>query len=205
MDLYPGKLLLVLLLSLLGSPVQAEAWRLVKDQDGIQVYLQRLADSKYQAYRGVVTIKTEVATLLQLQDDVGASCSWIHSCRHQQLVGHDAEHSWIYSRFDAPWPVSPRDSVVRVTTQRGADGSVTRLLRGVADYAPEQKGFVRLSEVEGFWRFTPKAAGQVEVVYQVHTEPGGSVPSWLANSFVVDAPYETLKALRELAQSPDPQ
>lgn len=201
MDLYPRTKLLLVLLALFGSPVHAEAWRLVKDQDGIQVYLQRLADSKYQAYRGVVTINTDVATLLQLQDDLKASCSWIHSCRHQQLVGHEAGNSWIYSRFDAPWPVSPRDSVVRVTTERGADGSVTRLLRGVADYAPEQKGFVRLSALEGSWRFTPKAPGQVEVVYQVHTEPGGSVPSWLANSFVVDAPFETLKALRELAQS----
>jgi hypothetical protein len=201
MDLYPRKLLLAVLLSLVGGSVQAEAWRLVKDQGGIQVYLQRLADSKYQAYRGVVTINSDVSSLLKLQDDVGASCSWIHSCSYQQLVGHNEDHSWIYSRFDAPWPVSPRDSVVQVTTVQGADGVVTRVLQGVSDHAPEQKGFIRVTKLDGFWRFTPKGSTQVEVVYQVHTEPGGSVPSWLANSFVVDAPFNTLSALRALAEN----
>ena len=202
MDLYPRHLLLAVLLSFAGSPVQAEAWRLVKDEDGIQVYLHKVAGSGYQAYRGVATLNTDVQTLLKLQDDVDASCAWIHSCRQQRLVSSDHEYSWVYSRFNAPWPVAPRDSVVRVATERGADGSVTRLLHGAADHLPEQKGFIRVSKLEGFWRFTPKGAGQVEVVYQVHTEPGGSVPSWLANSFVVDAPYETLSALRERAEKP---
>jgi hypothetical protein len=38
------------------------------------------------------------------------------------------------------------------------------------------------------------------VTYQVHTEPGGSVPSMIANKFVVDAPFNTLKALKERAE-----
>lgn len=95
----------------------------------------------------------------------------------------------------------PRDSVLKVSTRRGADGSVTRILRGVADYLPEQKGFVRVSKVDGLWSLTPKAVGEIEVVYQVHGEPGGSVPSWLANSFVVDAPFNTLKALRKQVEN----
>ena len=48
----------------------------------------------------------------------------------------------------------------------------------------------------------PKGADQTEVTYQVHTEPGGSVPSWLANKFVVEAPFNTLKALKAAAEKP---
>ena len=36
------------------------------------------------------------------------------------------------------------------------------------------------------------------VEYQAHVEPGGSMPAWLANKFVVDAPFETIRDLREL-------
>lgn len=40
-----------------------------------------------------------------------------------------------------------------------------------------------------------------EVTYQVHTEPGGSVlEAMVANKFVVDAPFNTLKGLRERAE-----
>lgn len=194
--------LLVGCAALAVGAVQAEEWRLVRDEAGIQVYLSKVPGSKYQAYRGVTRLKTDMPTLLALQEDVSGSCAWIHACREQQLLKHEGGHSWTYTRFDTPWPVTPRDSVLEVSTQRGADGSVTRILHGVADYLPEQKGFVRVSKVDGLWSLTPKAAGEIEVVYQVHTEPGGSVPSWLANSFVVDAPFNTLKALRKKVERP---
>jgi hypothetical protein len=90
--------------------------------------------------------------------------------------------------------------VLLVTSEQGADGTLTRTLKGEPTYIPEEKGFVRVAQVEGFWKFVPKGADQTEVTYQVHTEPGGSVPSWLANKFVVDAPFNTLKALKEKAE-----
>ena len=90
--------------------------------------------------------------------------------------------------------------MIHVVSQLGADGSVTRVLEGGPAYLPEAAGYVRVAEVSGFWKLEPKGVGEVEVTYQLHTEPGGSVPSWLANSFVVDAPFNTLKAMRERAE-----
>ena|SRR3990167_1974024 len=197
-----GMLLCTGVLLAVANPLPAETWRLVKDQAGIQVYLSEVPGSRFQAYRGVVRLKTDMSTLLALQEDVSGSCAWIHACREQRLLKHEDGQSWIYSRFAMPWPVRPRDAVLRVVTRRGADGSITRIFSGVADYLPEQKGWVRVSKVEGRWAFIPQAAGEVEVVYQVHSEPGGSVPPWLAASFVLDAPYNTLEALRRRVIQP---
>ncbi|MFZ3153928.1 START domain-containing protein [Pseudomonas sp.] len=183
------------------SGAQAAPWRLVKDEAGIQVYLQQVPGSSFQAFRGVTRIRTDMPRLLALQDDVSAACAWIHACSEQRLLKHEADLSWAYSRFHTPWPVQPRDSILQVTTTRDADGRVTRTLRGVADYLPLQPGFVRVSKVEGFWSLIPRG-GEIEVIYQVHSEPGGSVPAWLANSFVVDAPFNTLQGLRQLAEQP---
>jgi hypothetical protein len=186
------------LLAVTGA--HAEEWKLAKDEDGIRVYLSEVPGSQYKAYRGITTIKADIATLRALQEDVAGSCVWIHECKEQKLLKLEGPQSWTYTRFNTPWPVTPRDSVLHVTSQLGADGSVTRILEGVPDYLPEVKGYVRVTEVDGLWRLVPKGAGAVEVTYQVHTEPGGSVPSWLANSFVVDAPFNTLKAMRERAE-----
>lgn len=183
------------------AEVQAAEWRLVKDEAGIQVYLQQIPGSSFQAFRGVTRIRADMTRLLALQDDVRAACDWIHACSEQKLLKHEGDLSWAYSRFYTPWPVQPRDSILQVTTTRDADGQVTRTLHGVADYLPLQQGFVRVSKVEGFWSLTP-LEGEIEVVYQVHSEPGGSVPAWLANSFVVDAPFNTLQGLRQLAEQP---
>ncbi|UZE22201.1 START domain-containing protein [Pseudomonas sp. B21-056] len=182
------------------ATAQAEDWQVAKEQDGIKVSLSEVAGSKYKAYRGVTVMKTTMTKLRALQEDVSGACAWIHECNTQKLLKHEGNQSWTYTQFNTPWPVTSRDSVLQVTTVEGADGSLTRNLKGVPTYLPEEKGFVRVAQVDGFWKFTPKGADQIEVTYQVHTEPGGDVPSWLANKFVVDAPFNTLKALRERAE-----
>jgi hypothetical protein len=182
------------------ATAQAQDWQVAKEQDGIKVSLSEVAGSKYKAYRGVTVMKTTMTKLRALQEDVSGACAWIHECKTQKLLKHEGNQSWTYTQFNTPWPVTSRDSVLQVTTVEGADGSLTRNLKGVPTYLPEEQGFVRVAQVDGFWKFTPKGADQIEVTYQVHTEPGGDVPSWLANKFVVDAPFNTLKALRERAE-----
>jgi len=185
---------------LMAAAAQAEDWKVAKDEGGINISLSEVAGSQYKAYRGVTTIKASVAKLRGLQEDVVGACTWIHECKSQKLLKYDGAKTWTYTQFNTPWPVTPRDSVLLVTSEQGADGTLTRTLKGEPTYIPEEKGFVRVAQVEGFWKFVPKGADQTEVTYQVHTEPGGSVPSWLANKFVVDAPFNTLKALKEKAE-----
>ena len=188
-------------LSLLaGGAAHAEDWQLAKDEDGIKIYLSEVQGSKYKAYRGVVSIDSDVASLRALQEDVKGSCAWIHACAEQSLLKHQGAESWVYTHFEMPWPVTARDSVLHVVSEEGADGSLIRKLDGQPDYIPADKDHTRVTSLQGFWRFVPQGEGKVEVTYQVHTEPGGSVPSWLANSFVVDAPFNTLHGLRALAE-----
>lgn len=185
---------------LLAGMAHAEDWKVAKDEDGIKVSLSEVPGSQYKAYQGVTTINAPVAKISALQEDVAGACAWIHECKTQKLLKHEGDKSWTYTQFNTPWPVTPRDSVLLVTSNTAPDGTLTRTLEGQPTYLPEEKGFVRVAQVKGFWKLVPKSANQTEVTYQVHTEPGGSVPSWLANKFVVDAPFNTLKALKERAQ-----
>ncbi|EZI28972.1 START domain-containing protein [Pseudomonas extremaustralis] len=185
---------------LFAATAQAEDWQVAKDEDGIKVSLSEIAGSKYKAYRGVTVIKAPIAKIQALQEDAVGACSWIHECKSQKLLKAQGDKSWTYTQFKAPFPVTDRDSILEITTSKAADGTVTRTLLEVPTYQPEVKGYVRVAQVNGFWKLVPKGDNQTEVTYQVHTEPGGSVPSWLANKFVVDAPFNTLKALKERAE-----
>jgi len=185
---------------LMAATAQAEDWQVAKDEGGIKVSLTDVAGSKYKAYRGETVINASIAKLRGLQEDVAGACAWVHECKSQKLLKHEGNKAWTYTQFNTPWPVTPRDSVLEVTTEQGADGSLIRKLEGQPKYIPEEQGFVRVAQVEGFWKFLPLGADRTQVTYQVHTEPGGSVPSWLANKFVVDAPFNTLKALKDRAE-----
>ena len=71
------------------SGAQAAQWRLAKDEAGIQVYLQQIPGSSFQAFRGVTRIRVDMPRLLALQDDVSAACAWIHACSEQKLLKHE--------------------------------------------------------------------------------------------------------------------
>ncbi len=191
----------ILALTLLAATglAQADDWQLAKQEDGIQVYTRAVAGSKYKAYRGVVQIKADPATIARLQDDPAGSCKWIFRCQSLQVLKRQDNQAWTYMRIDMPWPVTARDVVLHVTEQKTPDGGFTRTLEGVPDYRPPADGYVRVASFQGQWRVVPKNGG-AEVTYEAQSEPGGSVPSWLANSFVVDAPLNTLKGLRQAAQ-----
>ena len=184
---------------LASTGAQAEDWKVAKNEDGIKVSLSEVPGSDYKAYQGVTLMKTTMAKLRALQDDVPGACAWIHECKTQKLLKHEGAQSWTYTQFNTPWPVTARDSVLHITTEQGADGSVTRRIEAVPTYQPEEKGFVRVAAANGFWKLVPKG-DSTEVTYQVHTEPGGSVPAMVANKFVVDAPFKTLQGLKERAE-----
>lgn len=193
-------LMLGLSLVLFGGAVNAQGWELVKDEQGIRVYLAAVPGSAYKAYRGETVIRAGMARIRALQEDVQGSCAWIHQCKAQQMIRREGSKAWTHTYFSTPWPVTPRDSVIEVTTEEEG-GTLVRHLKGVPDMLPEEKGYVRVTRVEGYWRLEPLDGGLVKVTYQLYSEPGGSVPSWLANSFVIDAPFNTLNGLRSLAES----
>ena len=107
------------------SVAQAEDWKVAKNEDGIKVSLSEVPGSDYKSYQGVALMKTTVAKLRALQEDVSGACAWIYECKSQKLLKHEGDQSWTYTQFNTPWPVTSRDSVLHITTVEGADGSLT--------------------------------------------------------------------------------
>jgi hypothetical protein len=78
---------------LLASTAQAEEWKTAKEEEGIKVSLSEVAGSQYKAYRGVTVMKTTMAKLRALQEDVPGACTWIHECKTQKLLKHEGSQS----------------------------------------------------------------------------------------------------------------
>ena len=101
-----------------------------------------------------------------------------------------------------PWPVSNRDGVYRFTFARdGAGGSATVRVEALPDLVPRREGLVRIPRSEGHWSVESKGEG-VHLAYEIHADPGGWVPAWLANLTVVRMPFHTLENLRRVLLSP---
>ena len=104
-----------------------------------------------------------------------------------------------YTLNNAPWPISDRDAVVLNTISHNKpQGSVTIYIEGKPSYIPEKPGIVRVKKIEGFWKFRQSENEITQVIYEVHSEPGGNIPSWLINQIVVTQPFNTLRNMKKM-------
>jgi hypothetical protein len=71
---------------------------------------------------------------------------------------------------------------------------------GIPDYIPAREGIVRMAKTNGYWLLTSVDSNKTSVTYQMHVEPGGLIPAWLANPFIVNVPFSTFKELRKIIQ-----
>ena len=185
-------------------PGQSSAWELEKDKEGIKVYTRVVKGSAFREYRAVMTISASLSSLVALVEDITECHSWIHTCKEGKLLKRVSPvESYTYTVNHAPWPVSDRDAVVHNTISQDPESRVVTIrIRGVPDHVPEKTGLVRVKKIKGCWRFAYTEKGLVEVLYQVHSEPGGNIPSWLVNSIVLSQPFYTLRNMRKMVRKP---
>lgn len=195
--------LLIGLLMTANAMAESE-WQLRKDSDDIKVFTRSLEGTDFDAFRGEVVLNTSLSTLMAVHTDVAYVKEWMKDCEESELLSELTPTGYTaYFKTDSPWPVKDRDYALRYNiSQDPEDYSVTLSFTTEMGLVPQSDDCVRITKLSGFWKMTPlknnaSEEPQVQVVYQVEADPGGSVPAWLANSFVVDQPYESLKKLRK--------
>ncbi len=172
-------------------------WTLKKDKDGIKIYTRSVADSQLKEYKAITLVKTDINSAKTLILDFASYPEWQHNCSTAKLVKKSSDHElYSYVITDAPWPVSDREVVVRTDISE-QNGVITMKMTAIDDLVGKSKSMVRIPAMTGFWQLTDKGNGTVEIMQQVHADPGGSIPDWLANSAVVDTPFKTLLNMKK--------
>ena len=187
-----------------SSNIIAQNWEKKADKDGVVVYTRSVAGSSFKEFKGETTVKSSLNALVALVDDHDAMINWMHNCSESKLLKRlNRTEGYNYTVTKAPWPVTDRDVITKFSLHQDPKTKVVVItLKGEKDFIPEKSGKVRVSDLKGKWQFEPLGNGNVKVTYQLHTEPSGSIPSSVANAFVVDLPFESLKNLRKEVTKP---
>jgi len=62
-------------------------------------------------------------------------------------------------------------------------------------------GVVRISTCEGYWSLERLSPASTRVIYWLYTDPGGSIPAWIANKANKTSVPDLMRAVpRALAQ-----
>lgn len=189
----------VLLAAISATTFSQTAWNLEKDENGIKVYTRSIPGSDYKEYKAEATFKTSLNALVAVLDDVDNQIQWLYDCLESKRIKtlNDFEgYNYYIQRL--PWPLKNRDIITKYKVAQNPDSKVVTIhTKGYKDFMPLTE-YVRVPKIEGYWQFVPLPNKEVKIIYQLHSEPGGSVPSSVANAFIVDMPFKTLGKLKQM-------
>jgi len=194
-------LIVVALLGLCSATISfASTWELIREEAAIQVFARAVHGSKIKELKGITQVQAPLAGVVTLLQDAEANIEWVYHSGGVKVLRQVSEReAYVYAITEAPWPIYDRDAVIRFSLQQNPQNRVVTItMSGSPDYIEPQKFFVRMPVFEGFWQLTPLPNGWVEIICQLHAEPGGFIPDWLANSAAQKAAYQTLVNLRNI-------
>jgi hypothetical protein len=187
----------IVLLSAFSAPGQ-ENWKPVKEEDGIKVYTKTESGSSYKAFKAEMQINCKIENIVDVLKNSENNNNWIVNCKGIRLLKTDGNDQYYYIETSLPFPFKNRDMVYHFQYIEINKEQVRVNVIGIPEYEPPKEGFVRLAKADGYWLLTSIEANKTDVTYQMHVEPGGLIPAWLANPFIVNVPFSTFKELRNI-------
>jgi hypothetical protein len=198
----------IFLMALLcATPLAASDWELIKEEAGIKVYKKSYEGSDTLAFKGEGLVEASVAKTAAVLMDVTRKLEWVHNIREARLVRQIAPFERIeYNHTHVPWPLSDRDFVFHAVGELDkAKGSVRfRLASAEEPGLPPLKGRVRAQIFDSGYLLEPRENGaKTWLTVEIHADPKGSLPKWIANLFQKKWPLRTIQGIRSQAARPD--
>jgi hypothetical protein len=173
-------------------------WELKKEKDGIKVYLRDIEGSDIQEYKAEAVLEGKVSAFIAVMKDVNNYPELYDHTKEVKLIEENDTSHIHYLVTNTPWPVKDRDAVYLNTYKQFYDTKLVRVdISAVKGYMDKTDDYVRMEKAEGYWLFYQIDPDKVEVTYQMHAEPGGNIPTWVINMFLVDTPIEDIKMLQK--------
>ena len=168
----------------LSSPAQASWKRATKTKEGIVVDVRAVSGQSIVTVRGTWTAKQSPVSLWKAVNDLERYTEFMPYLETAKVLKRKGTSAWQYYCLDTPI-ISDRDYTLKLTTDPnpGKDGRWRVSWVSANQAGPKPKpGKVRVKVATGSWAFESVQGGKAtKIVYTVRSDPGGSIPSWLAN------------------------
>jgi hypothetical protein len=178
---------------------QSTNWEKVKESNRVTVYTCSVPGSDFNAFKAITEVNAPIDRVEAALRDINTYDEWYDQVSHGEKLSETRTNTgYCYVIVDLPWPAKDRDNIFKYKwIIDNQNGTRTLTSHAVPDYLPRKEDCIRIEQTDSIWRLTLKGPNRVEIYHEVYADPGGQLPAWIVNSFLVDGPVRSLSRLRE--------
>lgn len=192
------RIAIFLALPFIGFSQKPNEWKKALDKDGIVIHTRQVDGSPFHEFLAETTMPGTISAFKKIFSSVTDYEDWMPDCKSAELIGTAKENEFTYyMEIKAPFPVANRYTMQRVQYEE-KPGELTVNLVNCENCQPPDTESVRIESAYGSWIVKLENEKEISIRFQYYADPGGDIPAWLVNSFIVKSPYQTLLNLREL-------
>lgn len=175
----------------------ADNWKLEKQKNNVSIYTKQ-TDSGYKEILVKTTVETNPHALIALLADVSFSSKWIDNCLEVKILNEvSPSERLIHTFFAAPWPVKDRD-MVTLSSITFTNNTVQITISDRSDAIPQHPKYVRMQNMHGLWEANALENGKSEITYTGGGNPGGKLPTFIANKEMISSIFKTFQNLNKV-------
>ena len=178
--------------------VQAQtSWKLVKEKNGIKVYMSSVENSKFKSIRVLTVFNGTIQKLMNVIGDINKHPQWVYKAKSANILKQISPYEFLYYiESIVPWPMSNRDAIIHLTMMPDTVHHELKINAfSEPDFIAKKSGLVRIPFSKGTWLVT-ESGNNINIDYTFQVDPGGSIPAWLVNMLADKGPYESFQRLR---------
>jgi hypothetical protein len=173
-------------------------------QYGLVIYTREKPGAEVKEVKAVGQVNATPEKVFQVVTDYEHQVGNMPYVEDQAVFTRTDSDVTLWAVADFPF-VSRRDWIIKSHLERNMSGGVWRASWNpteVPNVPPPEDGVVRLKVNTGSWTMAPLDGGKRTLAtYQLLTDPGGSIPKFIANKANTTALPELFKRVRKSAEA----
>ena len=175
-------------------------WKKSLDKDEIVIYTRKNESSSIQEFLAKAEMEGSISKFREVMSDVDDYENWMPDVKSTEIIEENSENDFTYHmKLKVPFPFTKRD-IVQQLIFTGSDKELIIDILNKPDAIEVSEDFVRMPGGDGRWTIHQISENKISINFQYLTDPGGGIPAWLVNSFIVKNPHKTLLNIKKKLQ-----
>jgi len=196
-------LIVLMLSSIIGTPEQNnKPWEYSRTISNVKMYQRAGMTEEIFEFLAITSINKSSSSIKNIIMDIPSNRYWMADCIHSEYItGTNTGEVIAYYITAPPWPVSKRDSVIKIKAFTESGRTFFRMSSLSKVEAEKYKSinteYVRMYTMEREVKLEEISPGMTEVKFSAAGESGGNVPDFVVKMGGWVIPFKTLTGLRK--------